>query len=114
MTTPHGFDTILLWVPRGHVALASVVLEGTLTECVPIYESCVTIVNLRTSKIDFYPRTLSGGAGRGATGPPEFRKLLGVPNWLSRRRFVATSRIPGRRTCGFFELSRLSLQLSSR
>ena len=32
-TTPQGFDMSLLWVPRGHVALASAVLEGTLTEC---------------------------------------------------------------------------------
>ena len=112
-TTPHGFDMILLWVPRGHVALASVVLEGTLTECGPIHEFCVTIVTLRISKINFYPRALSGGAGLGATGRPEFRKLLGVPNWSLRRRFVATSRNPGRRTHGCFKLSRLSLQLRS-
>ena len=26
----------LIWVPKGHVALASAVLEGTLTECGPI------------------------------------------------------------------------------
>ena len=34
--TPQGFDTSQLWVPRGHVALASAVLEGILTECGPI------------------------------------------------------------------------------
>ena len=30
----------LVWVPRGHVALASAVLEGTLTKCGPINDSC--------------------------------------------------------------------------
>ena len=34
--TPQGFDMSLMWVPRGHVALASTVLEGILTECGPI------------------------------------------------------------------------------
>ena len=34
--TPQGFDMALLWVPRGLVALASAVVEGTLTECGPI------------------------------------------------------------------------------
>ena len=35
-TTPQGFDMSLLWVPRGHVAPSSAVLEGTLTEYGPI------------------------------------------------------------------------------
>ena len=35
ITTPQGFDMSLLWVPRGHVALASAVLERPLTECGP-------------------------------------------------------------------------------
>ena len=36
-TTPQRFDMSLLWVPRGHdVALASAILEGTLTESGPI------------------------------------------------------------------------------
>ena len=36
-TVPRGFDMSLLWVFRGHVALASDVLEGILTKCGPIY-----------------------------------------------------------------------------
>ena len=52
-TTPHGFDILLLGVPRGHMALARAVLEGTLTECGPINHSCVTGVNLRIPMINF-------------------------------------------------------------
>ena len=36
MTTPQRFDMLLLWVPRGHVVLASAVLDGILTEWGPI------------------------------------------------------------------------------
>ena len=48
----------LLLVPRGHVALASVVLEGTLAECGPIKGVCVlvTVASLRISMVNFYPR----------------------------------------------------------
>ena len=46
----------LLRVPRRHVARASAVLEGTLTECRPINGSCVTVVNLRISMVNLYPR----------------------------------------------------------
>ena len=59
MTTSQGLDTSLLWVPRGHVALASAVLEGTLTECGPINGFlCVqiTVVSLMISMVNFYPR----------------------------------------------------------
>ena len=43
----------LLWVPRRHVALASPVLEKTLTECGSVNGSCVTGLNLRISMINF-------------------------------------------------------------
>ena len=49
----------LLWVPRGHVTLASAVLEGTLTECGPIkvfFCVLVTVVSLRISMVNFCPR----------------------------------------------------------
>ena len=48
----------MLWVPRGHVALASAVLEGTLTECGPInaFLCTVTVVSLRISMVNFYTR----------------------------------------------------------
>ena len=49
--------SLLLWVPRGHVALASAVLEGILTECGPINDSCVTVVNSKISMINIYPRS---------------------------------------------------------
>ena len=40
----------LLWVPRGHVALTSAVLEGTLTDCGPSNDSpCLTVVNSKIS-----------------------------------------------------------------
>ena len=65
-TTPQGLDISLLWVPRGHVALVSVVLEGTLAECRQINGFCVllTVASLRISMVNFYPRprhTREGG-----------------------------------------------------
>ena len=39
-TTPQGCGMSLLWVPRGHVALASAVVEGTLTQCGPSNDPC--------------------------------------------------------------------------
>ena len=57
MGTPQGFDRSLLWVPGEHVALASAVFEGTLTECGPTNDSCVTVVvKLRIFVITFDPR----------------------------------------------------------
>ena len=46
-----------LWVPMGHVGLASAVFEGILTECGSIKGFCVlvTVVNLRISVVNFYP-----------------------------------------------------------
>ena len=38
--TPQGCDMSMLWLPTGHGAVASAVLEGTLTECVPVNDSC--------------------------------------------------------------------------
>ena len=54
--TPQAFDISLLWVAREHVTLASAVLEGTLTECGPTNDSCVTAVNLRIYTINVYLR----------------------------------------------------------
>ena len=55
---PQGCDMSLLWMSKKHVALASAVLEGTLTECRPINDfSCnSTIRNLGISMINFDPR----------------------------------------------------------
>ena len=38
--TTQGCDILLLWVPRGYVALANANFEGTLIECRPINDSC--------------------------------------------------------------------------
>ena len=40
-TIPQGCDVSLLWVPRGHVAVANnAVLKGTFAECGPINDFC--------------------------------------------------------------------------
>ena len=36
---PQGLDASLLWVPMGHVALVSAVLDGTLTELANPYSA---------------------------------------------------------------------------
>ena len=63
--TPQGFDMSLLWVPGGHVALASAVLVSTLTECGPINGFCilVTVASLRISMVNLYPRPRHTGEG---------------------------------------------------
>ena len=57
-TTPQGFDMSLLWVYRGHVMLANALLEGTLTQFGLTNGFCVlvTVVSLRISMVNFYPR----------------------------------------------------------
>ena len=57
-TTSEELDISLLWVPRGHVALARGVLEVTLTECGQLTGFCVlvTVTSLRTFTVNFYPR----------------------------------------------------------
>ena len=54
---PQGCDMSLLWMSREHVAHASAVLEGTLTECGPINDSSCTssIRNLGISMMNLYP-----------------------------------------------------------
>ena len=63
-TAPQGFDMLLLLVPRGHVALASVVLKGTLTECGPMNNSLCNSSEFGDLHINFYPsprHTRKGG-----------------------------------------------------
>ena len=55
---PQGCNMALLWMSRKHVAHASAVLEGTLTECGSIHDSSCNsrIRSLGISTINFDPR----------------------------------------------------------
>ena len=57
-TIPQGFDVALLWVRRGHAALASVFWRAHLPNAGQLACFCVlvTVASSRISMVNFYPR----------------------------------------------------------
>ena len=93
----------LLWVPRGHVALASsVVLVGTFTECGPIYGFCVLVTVVSLTELST------------STPHPRRRPELESPEYCTRFNILPsdlTSSTPTSNTCALQVECRISFNL---